>query len=133
MSAKCANYIWVYWNIMELMDLLIYQIGNEILLGFPWTVFLDPWKNIYLFTHTPWNFWPLDPSPPGISSDPPWGERYGYFLEPHVEARVQMEMKLQVFIEKVPLQVFLQLEKLRQQRRKSELCRACFVTVPKCI
>ena len=55
---------------MELMDLLIYQIGNEILLGFPWTVFLDPLEKYLSFYPyplefsasgplTPWNFqWP---------------------------------------------------------------------------
>ena len=55
-----------------------------------------------------------------------------------------MEMSLQVFIEKtqhmhhvitrdVSLQVFVQLETLSEQRRKSKLCRTCFMTVPKCI
>ena len=33
----------------------------------------------------------------------------------------------------VSLQVFLQLEALSEQRRKSKLWRTCFMTVPKCI
>ena len=68
MSAKCANCIWLYWNILEFMDLLIYWIAI-----FPWTVFLDPLEkycssypiqvtlgNFGLWTpHPPWNFqWP---------------------------------------------------------------------------
>ena len=35
-----------------------------------------------LAPHTPWKFAPIDPHPPGISSNFPWG-RYRYFLEPH--------------------------------------------------
>ena len=33
----------------------------------------------------------------------------------------------------VSLQVILQLETLSEQRRKSKLCRMCYMTVPKCI
>ena len=35
------------------MDLLIYQIANTILVGFPWTVFLDPLIKYYSSYPTP--------------------------------------------------------------------------------
>ena len=74
MSAKCANCVWVYWNILEFMDLLIYQIANAILVGSPWTVLLDPQAgNISVLFLSPIalvNFAP--PPKPEISSDPSW-------------------------------------------------------------